>query len=809
MAHGTGSVAGILLVLMSSLAAAAHASEMRPLSAWRYDDANAARATWSPSDTSPAAAVAADGALLLRADFSDGSERVYWDAAVMWDLGAYGRFSLGSRVEGAAAVGHLTIYFRSGGGWYGASFAAHDGPRTVTLRKTDFTVEGSPAGWARIDGVRLAIWGGAPQAVEVSFTDFRAYSDDIVVVRGERTRRVSRSNWSSVQRFSSGMADLLAGIGVAYGAVADADIEAGALGGAKVAILPYNPDTSPAQAAAIQRFIDGGGRLVACYALPADLMQTLGIASLEWRRAESPGDLDAIALDTEAAPGMPESMRQGSWNARIPTLEGAIALGEWADAEGTRSGLPAVTLNGHGAFVGHVLLPADIPAKQQFLLALLAHLAPEGRAELASAYLDRAGAIAGLDGPAAVEAFVQTSKSRIPSERLEAALAHVGTARERMQDGRQSADEGDHDAAFAAAREAIGAMRDGLLRGVPSRDDEFRGVWCHSAFGVDGWTWDQALAHLKAQGFTAVVPNMLWGGLAYYPSEYLPVAAEVAERGDQIAACLAAAERHGIDVHVWKVNWGLQTAPSAFIEEMRTAGRLQRHRDGSELEWLCPSHPANFELEKNSLLEVVRNYAVDGIHFDYIRYPHGSACYDDGCRERFQAATGREIAAWPDDVIDGQHADAFADWRREQITRLVRTVSAEARELRPGLKISAAVFRDYPNCRRSVGQDWVDWVEQGYLDFVCPMNYTDDEEQFAMWVASQRGYVQGRVPLYPGVGASAPGLLPEQTAMQVHRARELGSPGFIVFNYDRTVADEHLPALRLGATADDDWEPHE
>ena len=97
----------------------------------------------------------------------------------------------------------------------------------------------------------------------------------------------------------------------------------------------------------------------------------------------------------------------------------------------------------------------------------------------------------------------------------------------------------------------------------------------------------------------------------------------------------------------------------------------------------------------------------------------------------------------------------------------------------------------------------MEWVKQGYLDFVCPMNYTDDEEQFATWVASQREYVGGRAPLYPGVGASAPGLLPEQVAMQIHRARELGSPGFIIFNYDRTVADEHLPALRLGATADD------
>ncbi|MBT5533058.1 family 10 glycosylhydrolase [Candidatus Poribacteria bacterium] len=452
--------------------------------------------------------------------------------------------------------------------------------------------------------------------------------------------------------------------------------------------------------------------------------------------------------------------------------------------------------------MGHVLLPADIPAKQQFLLALLARLAPEGRGELASAYLDRAGAIAGLDGPESVVAFIDANASRLPAERRTVALEHVAKARERIAQGRQAAEAGEHDAAFAAAREAIGRLREGLLEGLPSQDDEFRGVWCHSAFGVDGWTWDEALAHLKAQGFTAVVPNMLWSGLAYYPSEYLPVADSVADRGDQIAACLAAAERHGIDVHVWKVNWGLQNAPAAFIEELRAAGRLQRHRDGSELEWLCPSHPANFELEKNSLLEVVRNYAVDGIHFDYIRYPHGSACYDDGCRERFQEATGRKIVTWPDDVIDGEHADAFGDWRREQITRLVRAVSAEARELRPGVEISAAVFRDYPNCRRSVGQDWVDWVAEGYLDFVCPMNYTDDEEQFATWVASQREYVGDRVPLYPGVGASAPGLLPEQTAMQVHRARELGSAGFIVFNYDRTVAEEHLPALRLGATAD-------
>jgi uncharacterized lipoprotein YddW (UPF0748 family) len=789
------------IVALSILVSLANASTSNALDAWRYADAEEAQAAWIPSSQSPTAGVADNGALLVHADFAEGADRAYWDAAVAWDLSRYGRMSFSVGVDGAAAVGHLTIYFRSGDGWYGASFAAHEGKRDVTLRKTDFNVEGEPTGWGSIDAVRLAIWAGAPRPVTATYSDLVAHSDDLVVVRGARTRTVSSGNWPTVQRVAEDMTDLLAGLGVQYGAVEDADVEAGALTDAKIALLPYNPDTSAAQEMALADFLDRGGKAVACYALPEGLLSRFGLASLEWRRAAEAGEYAAIALDAGVAPGVPASIHQASWNARIPALDGATTLGEWVNADGELSGLPAVTLSDAGAFVGHVLLPVDIPGKRQFLLAVLSRLAPGSQGELADAYLARAEAVAGFVDGEAVRTFIQANRPRLPDRRRYAALARVTTARKRIEQARASASKGHYDAAFAAAREGIEAMTEGLLTGTPSRNDDFRGVWCHSAFGVDGWTWDEALGHLAAQGFTAVVPNMLWGGLAYYPSDYLPVADEVAERGDQIEACLAAAKQHDIDVHVWKVNWGLQNAPAAFIQQMRDEGRLQRHRDGSELEWLCPSHPENFELEKASLLEVARNYAVDGIHFDYIRYPHGSACYDDGCRERFQEATGLTVGSWPADVVDGEHADAFADWRREQITRLVRAVSSEARAIRPGIQISAAVFRDYPNCRRTVGQDWVEWVKRGYLDFVCPMNYTDDEEQFATWVSSQQEYVGNRVPLYPGIGASAPGLLPEQTAMQIHRARELGARGFIVFNYDRAVADDHLPALRLGATA--------
>ncbi len=36
---------------------------------------------------------------------------------------------------------------------------------------------------------------------------------------------------------------------------------------------------------------------------------------------------------------------------------------------------------------------------------------------------------------------------------------------------------------------------------------EHRAFWCHSAFGVDGMTWDQAIKNLADNGFNAILPE--------------------------------------------------------------------------------------------------------------------------------------------------------------------------------------------------------------------------------------------------------------------------------------------------------------
>ena len=90
--------------------------------------------------------------------------------------------------------------------------------------------------------------------------------------------------------------------------------------------------------------------------------------------------------------------------------------------------------------------------------------------------------------------------------------------------------------------------------------------------------------------------------------------------------------------------------------------------------------------------------------------------------------------------------------------KLVAAISKRAKEIRKDVKISAAVYGAYPSCRHSVGQDWVDWAKSGYVDFLCPMNYTASDKVFQGWIENQQRLLDGCVPIYPGIGATATGI---------------------------------------------------
>jgi len=100
---------------------------------------------------------------------------------------------------------------------------------------------------------------------------------------------------------------------------------------------------------------------------------------------------------------------------------------------------------------------------------------------------------------------------------------------------------------------------------------------------------------------------------------------------------------------------------------------------------------------KEGMLELVRDYDVDGIQYDYIRYASSDSCYCDHCRAMFEKHIGRKVENWPEDVLEGgQLEDEYLDVRAGYITQTVRETTAAIRAIKPAVVITAAVQSGHP-----------------------------------------------------------------------------------------------------------------
>ncbi|MFH1071208.1 MAG: family 10 glycosylhydrolase, partial [Candidatus Glassbacteria bacterium] len=316
---------------------------------------------------------------------------------------------------------------------------------------------------------------------------------------------------------------------------------------------------------------------------------------------------------------------------------------------------------------------------------------------------------------------------------------------------------------------------------------EGRGTWIGRVRGVD---WDSTMAALAAAGINMVFPNMCTGGAASYPSEFLPMTTD----RDELALCIEAAHRYGIEVHVWRINWYMSGCPDSFTTAMEQAGRIQYSWDGKRnpqvmkeqgydqnRDWLCPSHPDNRRLEHDAMLELVRKYAVDGVHFDYMRYSNDQLCYCDGCRQRFAEETGLKLDNWPREVWkEGPYREVYLDWRRQLIHSSAREIARDVHTLDPYVCVSLAARTGVSWAYESDAQVWWDWIGEGILDFVCPMNYTTDPERFEKTMKSHLPLTLGRVPYYSGLGLYEMKAF-EPLAKNIAVGRELGQDGWVTF----------------------------
>ena len=186
-------------------------------------------------------------------------------------------------------------------------------------------------------------------------------------------------------------------------------------------------------------------------------------------------------------------------------------------------------------------------------------------------------------------------------------------------------------------------------------------------------------------------------------------------------------------------------------------------------------------------MDILKNYDVDGLHFDYVRLASPDFDYSRTSLEKFRkwlepkltAEERRQVKASLKEnplFAAESFADKFADFQREQITTLVERIYHAVKKRKPAVTVSASVFANDENAYTRRFQDWRRWLSMGILDVVCPMAYSTDTAVFKkqIEIATTSAHAAGR-KVWAGIGAYR--IPVESTVEKINVARGLGATG--------------------------------
>ncbi|MEU6481873.1 family 10 glycosylhydrolase [Streptomyces sp. NPDC047017] len=316
---------------------------------------------------------------------------------------------------------------------------------------------------------------------------------------------------------------------------------------------------------------------------------------------------------------------------------------------------------------------------------------------------------------------------------------------------------------------------------------EMRGMWLASVDNRD-WPSRAGLSTARQRGeLTALLDAAVRRRLntvmfqarpaadALWPSPYEPwsrflTGTQGKDPGwDPLGTAVEEAHARGLRLHAWfnPYRVALHDDPSALV----ASHPARKHPDwvvrhGGKL-YYDPGLPEVRAFVRQAMLDAVRRYPVDGVHFDDYFYPYpvaGQTFDDDASYDRY-----------------GGGFTSRADWRRDNIDRLVRETAAGIARVRPGTPFGISPFGVWRNAAtdargsdtKAGAQTYDDlyadtrkWVREGWIDYVVPQLYwnigfaaADYAALLPWWAEVARG---SRTRLYVGeglyrAGSGAPG----------------------------------------------------
>lgn len=329
---------------------------------------------------------------------------------------------------------------------------------------------------------------------------------------------------------------------------------------------------------------------------------------------------------------------------------------------------------------------------------------------------------------------------------------------------------------------------------------EIRATWLTTLGGMD-WPRQKAtnaegirkqqqelcdiLDRLKEAHFNTVLFQTRLRGDLIYPSNIETFPEALTGRTgrnpgyDPLAFAIEECHKRGMELHAWIV-----TIPVGNTRQVRLLGK---HSIVSKNRKICkqfkgswyldPGHPETADYLSRIVREIATNYDVDGIHFDYIRYPEQGTRFPDNDTYRKYGKKKNKV-----------------QWRRENITSLVRRLYTDIKSIKPWIKVSSSPVGKFASTSRysskgwdayhAVHQDAQGWLKEGIHDALFPMMYFQGND-FYPFVLDWKENDNGRW-VVPGLGIYF--LSPkekdwplEEIARQINFTREEGLSGQAYF----------------------------
>jgi uncharacterized lipoprotein YddW (UPF0748 family) len=330
---------------------------------------------------------------------------------------------------------------------------------------------------------------------------------------------------------------------------------------------------------------------------------------------------------------------------------------------------------------------------------------------------------------------------------------------------------------------------------------QFRGLWVDALHdGIKSPAQVETLvADAHRANINALFVQVRLGGDAYFNHAEEPRARDiVASRGfDPLGYVirLAHASTPRIEVHAWLNTFYVSEDSGVYLKNGATWGN--RANDGSISGYLDPGIPEVQAYTHKIFMDVARNYDVDGLHMDFVRYAGANWGYTSTSLALYMHDTGATAVPAPGDP-------RWQAWRRDRVTAFVRDLHNDLHAVKPGVKLSGALICfgggpttaagwNFTSAYTSVFQNWRDWLVSGYIDFGVPMNYDSDWSAreatwFNQWLAFEKdsGFANRVVT---GVGAFL--NYPEDALAQIRRvlapsARGNRVLGVAIYSYAST-----------------------